>query len=430
MLRLRLSAGEEVVSNLLDEKIVHFVIPASLPPLDLAQAYSEALKKPIGCPILSDDEFRRPAIIFADNTRTCSPFVPLLVKALAKTDDLKMICASGTHKPPSEEHLKAVLGDEFKRFRSSIYISTHKVGCSFEPIGATTRGTPVELNSELLDRDLIISTLNVQPHYFAGYEGGCKALLPGCSSLKTILANHGRAIGNPRAKELIIDGNDVREDIDEVGSLLEQARGIRYRILDFTMNSNGSLVKAMYGRPPKAHRLLAEGYARRIWAVEAEPARLVVAVADGPLGLNLYQSLKAATYAANLASPGLKPKSRLLILASLKDGVGGEAFAYEMERYGRWEASKIIEDLKQRAKAGDITEASQKPNTFAADDAKTDFNFVSPNAPVEVEKLLAKTKYGFFRSIDEAIMNMPRELLSAVAVIPYSSGTVPVPKPV
>jgi nickel-dependent lactate racemase len=421
--------GENVTTELLEGHAVRYVVPSSLSPKSFVEAYTEAMSQPIGCVSLSEEKFKKPALIFADNTRKFSLFVPLLVNALSEKGYLKLICACGTHKSPSEEHFKAVLGEGlYEKFKSSLSISTTRADCGYESIGSTTRGTPVELNSELFDRDFIVSTLNVQPHYFAGFEGGCKALLPGCSSLKTILANHGRAIGNPRTRELMISGNDVREDVDEVSDLLERVKGIKHRILDFTLNPNGSVAKAVYGKPPEAHRVLAEDYAMKIWAVEAEPARLVISVADGPLGLNLYQALKAASFAADLTVTSLRPKSRVLLLASLRDGVGGEAFAYEMERYGRWEASETMNDLKRRAEAKDITEASQKPNRLALDDNRANFVIVSPNAPAEVELLLSKTKYRFYRSLDEAIRDSPQELLSNVAVIPQGAGTVPVPK--
>jgi len=146
----------------------------------------------------------------------------------------------------------------------------------YEWIGVTSRGTPVELNKELFDRDLLISTLNVQPHYFAGYEGGAKALLPGCSGLKTITTNHGYVIGDPNCRELAIKGNPTREDMNEVPNVLREFMKIEHRILDFVLNQDGTLVKAAYGDPNLAHQQLAENYSRRAHAVASRPSALVV----------------------------------------------------------------------------------------------------------------------------------------------------------
>src|SRR3989441_12760596 len=98
-----------------------------------------------------------------------------------------------------------------------------------------------------------------------------------------------------------------------------------------------------------------------------------------------------------------------------------------MENYGKMEPGKVVEDLKRRAKAGKVTEASQKANRLAIDDAKADFAVVSPKAPTVVEEFLGKTRIGFYRTIDDALRSMDSKLYERdVAVIPYGSSTVPV----
>ncbi len=153
---------------------------------------------------------------------------------------------------------------------------------------------------------------------------------------------------------------------------------------------------------------------------------MVLTVADGPTGRNLYQALKAAAFASNLAVPDHQPKSTVMLLASLEEGIGGDAFKFEMETYGIMEPTMVIEDLKKRAKLGKVTEASQKPNRLALDDAKTDFVVVSPKAPGAVEELLARTRIKFFRTIDDALGSLDRRLYEReVAVMPHGSSTVP-----
>ena len=145
------------------------------------------------------------------------------------------------------------------------------------------------------------------------------------------------------------------------------------------------------------------------------------------MGQNLYQALKAATFAAGLVPSGQSPKPAVVLLASLENGIGSEAFKSEMETYGKMEPGKVVEDLKKRAKAGKVTEASQKPNRLAIDDAKTDFAVVSPKAPTVVEEFLGKTRIKFYRTIDDALRSMDSKLYEwDVAIIPYGSSTVPV----
>src|SRR4029077_17050738 len=313
--------------------------------------------------------------ILGDSTRKQSPFIRQLISLIEpKTDDIKIIFACGTHIPTDPSFIRKILGDEiYKKYEKSIRVSsTQNPTSKYEWICVTGRGTPVELNKELFDRDLLISSLNVQPHYFAGYEGGAKALLPGCSGLKTITTNHGYVIGNPACRELAIKGNPTREDMNEVARVLREFMKIEHRILDFVLNQDGSLVRAAYGDPSLAHQQLAENYSRRAHSVTSRPSSLVVTVADGPAGTNLYQALKAATFGAGLVIPTSQPKSTVLLLASLETGIGGDAFKAEMETYGKMEPDMVIEDLKKRAKLGKVTEASQNPNRFSLDAKKTD----------------------------------------------------------
>lgn len=402
--------------------------PMSSKPADLA--FREALTAPIGARPFEKEKGWSPAIILTDSTRKISPFIQQLVSLIEpKTDDIKFIFACGTHVPADPSFTRRVLGDDvYKRYEKSIKVSsTQNPGSKYEWIGLTSRGTPIELNKELFDRDLLVSTLNVQPHYFAGYEGGAKALLPGCSGLKTITTNHGYVIGNPSCHELVVKGNPMREDVNEVPNILKEYMKIEHRILDFVLNQNASIVKAAYGDPNLAHQQLAENFSRRVHSIQSRPSPLVLTRADGPMGQNLYQALKASTFAAGLVPIGHSPKPAVMLLASLENGIGSDAFKTEMETYGKMEPSKVVEDLKKRAKAGKVTEASQKPNRLAIDDAKADFVVVSPKAPTVIEEFLGKTRIRFFRNIDDALKSMDPKLYERhVAVIPYGSSTVPV----
>jgi hypothetical protein len=145
------------------------------------------------------------------------------------------------------------------------------------------------------------------------------------------------------------------------------------------------------------------------------------------MGQNLYQAMKASTFATGLTPTATSPKSAIILLASLENGIGSDAFRKEMETYGKMEPNAVVEDLKKRAKTGKVTEASQKPNRLALDDPKADFLVVSPRAPVVVEEFLGKTRVRFYRAIDDALRSLDAKLYEKdVAVIPYGSATVPV----
>lgn len=404
-----------------------------LPSKSIDVGFQEAISNPISAESLDREKFWSPAVVFADHTRKPSPFLPHILKLFEdRTDDIKIICAGGSHVSSGKDHVSMVLGDDlYKRFQSSIFFSaTKNPNSKYEWIGATSRGTPVEVNKEILDRDLILVTLNVQPHYFAGYEGGAKGILPGCSGLKTITSNHARVIGNMYGRELVIKSNPVREDMNEVPGLLADNMKIKVRNLDFVLNQDGSFVKAAFGDPVQAHMYLSEQYSRKIHTAVSRPAGVVLSVADGPLGRNLYQALKAAAFGSNIVAPNHQPKSIVVLIATLEDGVGGEAFKHEMELYGKMDNPvKVIEDLRRRAKEGKITEASQKANRLALDDSKCDLVVVSPTAPKDVQELLSKTKYAFYRGLDEALGGLDSQLLKGDIIgMPFGSSTVPIPE--
>jgi lactate racemase len=417
-------------SKLLPQDKIRYVQASPLPSKPADLAFREAMASPIGAKPFEREKAWSPAVILTDSTRKQSPFIRQLINLIEpKTDDIKIIFACGTHVPADTSFIRNVLGDDiYKKYEKNIRVSsTQNPSSKYEWIGITGRGTPVELNKELFDRDLVISSLNVQPHYFAGYEGGAKALLPGCSGLKTITTNHGYVIGNSNCRELMIKGNPLREDMNEVPGILKEYMKIEHRILDFVHNQNGTLVKAAYGDPNLAHQQLAENFSRRAHTVQSRPSPLVLTRADGPMGQNLYQALKASAFATGLVAQGGQPKPTVILLASLENGIGSEAFRKEMETYGKMEPSAIVEDLKKRAKTGKVTEASQKPNRFALDDPKADFLVVSPKAPSTVQEFLGKTRIRFYRTIDDALRSLDAKLYERdVAIIPYGSATVPI----
>ena len=418
-------------SKILTQDKIRYVQANPLPSRPVDIAFKDAMATPVAVKPFEREKGWSPALILGDSTRRQSPFIRQLINLIEpKTDDIKIIFACGTHVPADPNFIRKVLGEDiFKRYEKSIKISsTQNPASKYEWIGMTGRGTPVELNKDLFDRDLLISSLNVQPHYFAGFEGGAKALLPGCSGLKTITTNHGYVIGNPNCRELMIKGNPLREDMNEVPGILKEYMKIEDRVLDFVYNQNGSLIKAAYGDPNLAHQQLAENFSRRAHTVPARPSPLVITRADGPMGQNLYQALKATAFATSLVPQGDQPKPAIILLASLENGVGGEAFRKEMETYGKMEPAAVVEDLKKRAKAGKVTEASQKPNRLALDDPKADFIVVSPKASGTVEEFLGKTRIKFYRAIDDALRAIDSKLYeNDVAVLPFGSSTVPIP---
>ena len=386
------------------------------------QLLQVAFADPVGSESLEKSDVRNPAVIFSDHTRLPSPYVSNLVSMLTKADDVKLIVACGSHTSPSEDYLKKTVGDELFRNCRVVLSSPKGDSCRFASIGQTTRGTVVEINEEILDRDLVLSSLCVRPHYFAGFEGGAKAILPGCSSLKTISRNHSYVIGNSYARELKIDGNPVREDMNEVPGMLEK-RGIRFRVVDFVPDSKNHPFKINYGDPVLAHKRLAE-VSRDIYTVKGPATTLSITVADGSLGRTLYQATKAFSLTSNIMKPSRNPKSTVILLASLREGIGSSTWANEIVHYASMPSNEIIRDLELRAKKGEFNETLQKVNRFAIDCETIDLRVVSPEAPREVERLLSEVQIFFARELDEALEDL--KFNGNIVLVPKGSSTVPI----
>src|SRR3989442_13527090 len=110
--------------------------------------------------------------------------------------------------------------------------------------------------------------------------------------------------------------------MNEVPNTLKEYMKIEHRILDFVLNQDGSLVKAGFGDPNLAHQQLGENFSKRAHTVQSRPSPLVLTRADGPMGQNLYQGLKASTFGTGLLPSGHSPKPRVGLLGPLLVGVG------------------------------------------------------------------------------------------------------------
>jgi len=419
-----------VHSKILSPKSTRWVFPREVPATKpVERLVEEAFNNPINSKRFDDEKIESAAILVSDNTRVHTPYLQLLVRKLeAKTDEVKIVIASGTHVVPEIDFVEKVAGRElltkfWYKIRNS---STQNPLSKYEFVGVTSRGTIVELNKEILECDFILSSLCVRPHYFAGWEGGAKALVPGCASLRTVSKNHSLSVGNMDSKELIIKGNPVREDMNEVPSLLKKERGIEHRIIDFVPNKDDIPVLVGYGEAKEAHQTLAD-YSQSIYAVKAQPAALVIAVAEMPLGQNFYQALKACSHATNIVKPNNHPKSVTILVASMKNGIGSKTFEKEMRTYSGMEPKEVLEKLKERAAAGDFNEALEKVNRLAVDKPLRDYLVVSPEAPSDLKAFWNNVGVTYYEELDDAIESLKPELLTDVLIISNGCSTVPIP---
>lgn len=304
-----------------------------------------ALGQPIGSAGLRELVWAgaRVAVVVSDKTRP-SPTGVLLPPVLeelrsggVREGDITVVFALGIHPPHTEAEKRTLVGqDVFDRLRC-----VDSLEDGFVPVGITSRGTPVEVSRPVAEADLVVATGNIEFHYFAGYSGGAKALIPGVASRKTILPNHAMQT-LPGAEAGRLAGNPVREDLEEAAAYLPPAF-----LVNVVLNAQKAVVECFAGDLRAAHRagcaLVDQTYKREI----PEPADIVIASAGGhPKDINVYQAQKALDNAICAARPG----GAVILLAACPEGLGEETLA-------RWLAEatapqELVDRLKVRFELG------------------------------------------------------------------------------
>ncbi|HEX7056356.1 MAG TPA: nickel-dependent lactate racemase [Bacilli bacterium] len=271
---------------------------------DAGQTIRHALANPIGTPRLADiARGKKNAVIIISDATRLNPshlFLPELINELNSAgipdQAIKVIVALGAHRKQSEEELRALAGDAVFSRVSVENHSAQSADCT--PLGTTSFGTPVEINSQVVRADIRILTGNIEPHRLAGMSGGVKALMPGVASVKSIEHNHSLSF-RQQAKIGRLD-NPVHADMMET---------LRFLPVHFLFNTvadhDKHLLFAAAGDVVKAHEALLQK-AREMFIVKTEANfDLVIASAGGhPKDMQLYQAAKSLQNAAALAKPG------------------------------------------------------------------------------------------------------------------------------
>lgn len=295
------------------------------------EVIDEALAHPIDSAPLSHlvHPGERVCVIFPDITRSwqhTDRYLPKIVAQLAaggvRDEDILFLCATGTHRIQTEEEHAKLLGPELAgRFRVCDNDCRDEAGHKY--LGTTSHGTPVEIDRRALECDRIVLTGGIVYHLLAGWSGGKKSLLPGISSYRTIMANHGLSLvpglGNgsrPAVHSGNLKGNLVHEDMMEAASFVKPDF-----LFNVVTNSDNRIVGAVAGNYVGAH---AEG--RRIVAeTESAPvpelSDVVIASAGGfPRDINLYQSCKLLINAREAVRPG----GIIILTVACGEGLGDD----------------------------------------------------------------------------------------------------------
>ena len=330
---IRLPYGQGYLDAEIPERYLKSVItPKKMPPLSEPRADIErALSYPIGSQGLQElaQQSQSPCIIVSDSTRpTPSGLITSLIlnefnEVGLEDDKVKIVVATGLHRPCTEAELIERLGEDIL---GMIEVENHD---ALDPsnlvyAGETTHGTPVWLNKTVTEADLVVSDGYIEPHFFAGYTGGGKNVLPGVSGFETIKANHGASmLDHPKARAGVLDGNPVYEDIVE---------GARIGGLDFSINvtldARKRVTGVFAGDFEEAHRAGSRFLDAHV-RVETPEADIVVTTNGGyPLDRDLYQAVKGMT----VAEAAVREGGVAIVASECRDGVGHPRFRELVER--------------------------------------------------------------------------------------------------
>lgn len=292
---------------------------------DPYKAILDAVMNPIVGERLADKATgaKNPLIIISDSTRP-TPSNLIVQAALAELEEagvsgenIKVLVATGLHRPCSNEELQEMLGDHIL---STVQVYNHfaENESSLEYVCDTSLGTPLYVNKLVTDSDLLIGDGYIEPHFFAGYTGGGKNILPGVSGANTILCNHGaEMIDHSNARAGILEGNPIYMDIVDGANLVDYGFSV-----NVTLNNQKQVSGVFAGDFEQAHIKGTEFLDSNV-KVQCKEADIAVVTNGGyPLDRDLYQAVKAMTVGEAATHEG----AVIIVVCECRDGIGHPHF--------------------------------------------------------------------------------------------------------
>ena len=335
------------------------------------EAGRRALRGPVGAPPLR--QVVRPgekiAVITSDITRPMPTrkVMPALLDELyaagVKPEDITLVFALGSHRRQTDEERRRLAGE--RAWNEIRCVDCDPDDCVH--LGVTSAGTPVDITRVVAEADRRICLGNVEYHYFAGYSGGAKAIMPGCSTRAAIQSNHSMMV-RAEAAAGNLKTNPVRRDIEEAAALC----GIDY-ILNVVLGEHKEILRAAAGDVTLAHRELC-AFLDKIYLNELPQAADIVLVSQGgaPKDLNLYQTQKALDNARHAVRQG----GIIILIGSCREGLGERVFEQWMTTSPSPEAmiERIGRDFQLGGhKAAAIAITLQKAKIFLVSELEDDF---------------------------------------------------------
>ncbi len=288
----------------------------------------EALQNPVGSLPLSElaRDKKNIVIIASDHTRPVPSKVimPAMLREIRKGSpdaDITILIATGCHRGTTKDELIHKFGEEIVA-KEKIYIHDCDERDKLVNLGTLPSGGECEVNSIAVNADLLVAEGFIEPHFFAGYSGGRKSVLPGVAGRKTVLANHcSEFIAHPNARTGILRDNPIHEDM----LWAAKTAGLAF-IVNVVLNGEKEAIYAVAGDMEAAHKKGTE-FLSGLCGAPKTPADIVISTNGGyPLDQNIYQAVKGMT----AAEATVKEGGVIIMLASSSDGTGGDHFYHQL----------------------------------------------------------------------------------------------------
>jgi nickel-dependent lactate racemase len=314
-------------------------------------------------------------VVINDHTRP-TPTAAVLRTLDLKGKDVITIVASGAHRPPSPRELKTLLGGVQPPYGGKLLTHDCRDEASLRSMGRTDRGTELQINKQMFDADGIIAVGSVEPHYYAGFTGGRKFILPGLAGFRSIEMNHSLAL-EEGSTILRLDGNPVHEDFMDALDIFDRYEDIFS--IQLVLNHNHEVNYASSGHIVHSFTSAVDR-AREIYVAPIESkADIIISIATPPMDLDLYQAHKAIENVKLALNDG----GVLILVAPCQDGIGSRGF-YDLLASG----GNVFNKIGQGYKLG-------------------------YHKAAKLAQLQAKTKL-------LAVTNLQPDILSAISIEPYS----------
>ena len=378
----------------------------------------DALLKPVASPRLCEmaRDKRKILVITSDHTRPMPSRItlPLFLEEIRQMNpdaDVRILIATGMHRLTTEAELRLKFGDEIVD-RETIAVHDAEKDEDMLSFGVLPSGGRLRLNRLVKWAELVVAEGFIEPHFFAGFSGGRKSILPGVAARETVLYNHNAQFLQSRyARQGILKGNPIHRD------MLFAAKAAKLRfILNVLIDSDKRVIAAVAGDPEKAHE---KGCALSMELAQVNGVVSDIAVTSNggyPLDQNVYQAVKGI----NAAEACVRQGGIIIMCAALGDGHGGEAFyRWFADREDAAQVTRDIENVPAKDTKMDQWEAQLLSRALL----KADCYFVTGE---ENRALIEDMHMIWMPDVNTALREATRKLgeTSAVTVIPDGVGVI------